>query len=1301
MNIPALVCVSLIVVFLIIPFGAYIELSERKARRERDAAIKSNRHQPVTIQPLIDLGTCMGSGACVTACPEDVLKILDGQAIAVNMSACVGHGVCVTACPVDAVELVFGSEERGIDIPQVDGNFETNVPGLYIAGELGGMGLIANAAAQGVRALEYASKGISSHPDRHDIAVVGAGPAGIAAALAAMDRGLKYVLIEQEEVGGAILHFPRKKLVFTRPMDLPQYGSVKFTSLLKEQLVELFQDVIVKTGLEVATQERVEAIERLPDGGFSITTSKRKLDAQRVVLALGRRGTPRQLGVPGEQSDKVAYSLLEPELFEFDHVLVVGGGDSAVEAACTLGEQEGNKVSLSYRRPKINRPKKKNIERLRKAVASGQVELILESEVVEIGEDRVVLKQHDEQIIIPNDYVFVFVGGVLPTDFLKKAGVRIRRHFGKRIEDVEDAPRAKDRRQERAEPAPGAPEPGRPRPAGAPEPAQPPGRLAAGGLQGASGSAAAGEPTMTLPSQDVLSATAGEPTVALPSQDVLSAAAGEPTAALPGSDIPPPTTRSTPQPREPAAAPPPVAPEPAGAVGPRLKIPSRPRAAPPRSRSSDPQTVPLELITSRNTPAQIAGGDTPAQIAGGDTPAQIAGGDTPAQEPTQALSPQPRGAARPSAPAPDAGLSDEVTRALPGRGISELETQTHPTPPRPDQPDDPLASSFELPAPPPDAKGPEPKLPSPTPAPTPRVSEGTPRAGEGTPRAGEGGDTTRALPGTSSGEPRGIPGKVVASNPRSEPGGQIDRIAFGKLPSSRLNENTDQVMPVSEALSQLRSGGPAAPEAPPRPSASPPRPRSSPRPISEPAKPPAGDTDALRQLFEKGREHLSSGDFPSVLNVTERMSHVLERYRGAMKPPDLARAQRQLAQLQGEAQLGLGAWDVAASSLEVAVSAARTEGSSESLGRCLMLLGRAHHRMERFDSARALLEETLSTYEPEPAERAALLRLLADLSLRKGEIDAAEERYKDALRLVQGAGLRADEARAHRGLANCLAIRGNLQGSLDLLAQADEQLVPDGDLRVRAAVLSRALELDNAMGRYGSALYRAEILLELVTQNELAAHRPEAVAMLAETMVLVGFSDDARDAALQASSLAGSLGRRGVDAQLRAARVLCDLGRFTDAEQALAGLADPKPAVIDDPMGQLGAIRARIAAASDPRRGKEIATLALSRPPPLLAIRSARIRLDAALALIAADQNNAARSAVKRGLKIIQGTNAKGLKLELLTTFHRAVPDHRVAEAAAKTAIKLMEHMPDHAKEAFSQRDSVKEVLRRWSAGST
>lgn len=431
-----LICVGFIVVFLVFPTWLYMQIVEWRARREMDESEKAGRLEPVTIRPLIDPRLCMGSATCVRACPEHVLGIVNGQAELINTAACIGHGVCVPACPVDAVELVFGSDKRGIDIPEVGSDFQTNVPGLYVAGELGGMGLIANAVEQGVQAMRNAAGELSPDPERWDVAIIGAGPAGIGAAAVAHEMGLRYYLVDQGEFGGAIRHYPRKKLVFIRPIDFPAYGKVKFTSLQKEELVAILEDVIAKSGIEVHGDERVEEVIPLDDGGFQVNTIHQTLYASKVILAIGRAGTPRGLGVPGEDQEKVAYWLRDPEMYSYEHLLVVGGGDSAVEAAIALGEQAGNRVFLSYRAKSFTRPKKKNVERLRKAVKAGQVQLVLESEVKEIGVDRVVLKQNDDDLVLPNDYCFVFAGGVLPTQFLRNAGIKIKRHHGKKIVDA-------------------------------------------------------------------------------------------------------------------------------------------------------------------------------------------------------------------------------------------------------------------------------------------------------------------------------------------------------------------------------------------------------------------------------------------------------------------------------------------------------------------------------------------------------------------------------------------------------------------------------------------------------------------------------------------------------------------------------------------------------------------------------------------------------------------------------------------------------------------------------------------------
>jgi thioredoxin reductase len=216
------------------------------------------------------------------------LGVVDGKAVLVGAAYCIGHGACLPACPVEAIKLVFGTEKRGIDIPMVKPNFESNVPGVFIAGELGGMGLIRKAAEQGRQALEAARASMTGSAE-YDIVIVGAGPAGFAAGLAALDAKLKFKLIEQEDsLGGAVYHYPRNKIAMTAPVNLPIVGKVKMTEVRKEDLLEFWNGVVAKTGLEVSFRERMEGIDKLDDG-FEVTTSQGKYRAKTVLLAIGRR----------------------------------------------------------------------------------------------------------------------------------------------------------------------------------------------------------------------------------------------------------------------------------------------------------------------------------------------------------------------------------------------------------------------------------------------------------------------------------------------------------------------------------------------------------------------------------------------------------------------------------------------------------------------------------------------------------------------------------------------------------------------------------------------------------------------------------------------------------------------------------------------------------------------------------------------------------------------------------------------------------------------------------------------------
>ena len=401
-----------------------------------EEAIALSMLEPPTLHPVIDIKTCIGCRSCVAACPEQyshtVLGMIKGKARLVGPSSCIGHGACKTACPVGAIELVFGTERRGVDIPYVQPNFETNVPGIFIAGELGGMGLIRNAIDQGRQAMESIQRldGFGQ-ADRLDVVIIGAGPAGFAASLGATAAELKFVTIEQDSLGGTVSHFPRGKLVMTKPAQLPIVGKMKFTETTKEKLLEFWRGVEAKTGLELNYEERVTGINPVAGGsGFVVTTTKGTYETRAVLLTIGRRGTPRQLGVPGEELSKVVYRLIDPEQYRGQRVLVVGGGDSALEAAHSIAEEEGTEVTISYRSSAFTRAKAKNRDKVASLASAGRLKVILDSNVKEIRDESVLIEQQGNPIPLGNDAVIVSAGGILPTGFLKEIGITVETKHG-------------------------------------------------------------------------------------------------------------------------------------------------------------------------------------------------------------------------------------------------------------------------------------------------------------------------------------------------------------------------------------------------------------------------------------------------------------------------------------------------------------------------------------------------------------------------------------------------------------------------------------------------------------------------------------------------------------------------------------------------------------------------------------------------------------------------------------------------------------------------------------------------------
>ena len=422
---------ALVVAAIVVPYALRFRARHRRDHERKTEAAQLGIDKPAAQFPYVDPALCLGCGACVTACPEgDVLGLVGGTATVINGLRCVGHGRCEEACPVGAITVGLGDLRSRADMPQVDEWHETDTPGLFLAGEVGGLALVRNAMSQGRRVVDRIA-------ERHDaptaaddpvvdVLIVGAGPAGLAAALACAERGLRHRVLEQEaDLGGSLLHYPRRKMVLLQPIDLPLHGRIDKEEFQKEHFLELMEGLVARHALDVRFSEKARAVRRRDDGVFEVETVAANLHRARyVILALGRRGTPRKLGVPGEELPKVMYRLIDAESYKDQKLLVVGGGDSAVEAAVGLAHQPGNEVILSYRRDKLVRIKKKNEERLAPLLASGRVKPVFGSQVAEVTPEGVRLKVGAEVQHLANDYVFVFAGGEPPFEFLKQCGVR-------------------------------------------------------------------------------------------------------------------------------------------------------------------------------------------------------------------------------------------------------------------------------------------------------------------------------------------------------------------------------------------------------------------------------------------------------------------------------------------------------------------------------------------------------------------------------------------------------------------------------------------------------------------------------------------------------------------------------------------------------------------------------------------------------------------------------------------------------------------------------------------------------------
>lgn len=416
--------------------------------------------------PVIFPERCIGCHACVDACPHDVLAIVNGIASPVASDQCMEDTACQVECPVNPKACIVINTTKKIrprPVPTRDPSFMTNVAGCYIIGDVSGTPLIKNAANEGADAVKHIVRELQNDAGPEpkaevDVAIIGAGPAGLSAAIAAKQAKLRYVGIEQDKVLATIDAYPKGKYVFFKPETMESRGTIAVNGPgeQREKILDSWNSAMQSNGVVINEGESCKKVEKASDGDFFHVQTEKGLErekttykARRIILALGNRGTPMKLRLPGEEmkvtrngrsEDKVKYKLTDPDAYKRSRVIIVGAGNSAIEAAVDLvarrnGDQisfrpddEINDVTLVIRSDLKNDLKFGNKLQVYQCIDEGKIKAYFGTAIKEIRDGEVVLmnaRSSEEKLTIPNDFIFAMIGGDRPTKFLEGIGIKI------------------------------------------------------------------------------------------------------------------------------------------------------------------------------------------------------------------------------------------------------------------------------------------------------------------------------------------------------------------------------------------------------------------------------------------------------------------------------------------------------------------------------------------------------------------------------------------------------------------------------------------------------------------------------------------------------------------------------------------------------------------------------------------------------------------------------------------------------------------------------------------------------------